>query len=163
MVEIAGVRCGVTICEDIWRSGAAGAAQEAGAQVLLVINGSPYDTSSQRRREDVIRARVAETGLPLIYCNMVGGQDELIFDGGSMVVDADGEVVQRAPAFEDAMLLVDLEIKGSAVRPLPGPVAPVLEDESGVYQALVLGVRDYVNKHRFPGLFWVCREVSTPR
>jgi len=152
VVEIAGVRCGVTICEDIWRSGAAGAAREAGAQVLLVINGSPYDTSSQRRREDVIRARVAETALPLIYCNMVGGQDELIFDGGSMVVDAAGEVVQRAPAFEDAMPLVDLEIKGSVVRPLPGPIAPVLEDESGVYQALVLGVRDYVNKHRFPGI-----------
>ncbi len=152
VVEIAGVRCGVTICEDIWRSGAAGAAQEAGAQVLLVINGSPYDTTSQRRREDVIRARVAETALPLIYCNMVGGQDELIFDGGSMVVAADGEVVQRAPAFEDAMLVVDCEIKGSAVRPLPGPIAPMLEDESGVYQALVLGVRDYVNKHRFPGV-----------
>ncbi len=152
VVEIADVRCGVTICEDIWRSGAAGAAQESGAQVLLVINGSPYDMTSQRRREDVIRARVAETGLPLIYCNMVGGQDELIFDGGSMVVTADGEVAQRAPAFEDAMLLVELEIKGSAVRPLPGPVAPMLEDESGVYQALVLGVRDYVNKHRFPGV-----------
>ncbi len=152
VVEIAGVRFGVTICEDIWLSGAAGAAQEAGAQVLLVINGSPYDTTSQRRREDVIRARVAETGLPLIYCNMVGGQDELIFDGGSMVVAVDGEVVLRAPAFEDAMQLVELETRDSAVRPVPGPIAPVLEDESGVYQALVLGVRDYVNKHRFPGV-----------
>ncbi|MGB5623109.1 MAG: NAD+ synthase [Gammaproteobacteria bacterium] len=152
VVEIAGVRCGVVICEDIWRSGAAGATQEAGAQVLLVINGSPYDTTSQRRREDVIRARVAETGLPLIYCNMVGGQDELIFDGGSMAVAVGGEVVMRAPAFEEALLLVELEIRDSAVQPVPGPIAPVLEDASGVYQALVLGVRDYVEKHRFPGV-----------
>jgi NAD+ synthase (glutamine-hydrolysing) len=151
-LEIAGIRCGLSICEDIWRPGPAMAAQAAGAELLLVINGSPYDTTSQQRREAAIRARVTETGLPLVYCNMVGGQDELVFDGGSLVVDKDGVVVQREPAFKETMSLVVLEATATGVVPQPGPVSPVPETEPSVYQALVLGVRDYVNKHRFPGV-----------
>ena len=120
VVEIAGVRCGVTIGEDIWA--ARRAAQEAGAQVLLVMNGFPYQHDHQRRAKTGIRCAGSGSRSAADRCTgMVGGQDELIFDGGSMVVAADGEVVQRAPAFEDAMLLVDLEIKGSAVRPLSRP------------------------------------------
>ena len=151
-LEIAGIRCGLSICEDIWRPGPAMAAQATGAELLLVINGSPYDTTSQQRREAAIRARVTETGLPLVYCNMVGGQDELVFDGGSLVVDKDGVVVQREPAFKETMSLVVLEATATGVVPQPGPVSPVPETEPSVYQALVLGVRDYVNKHRFPGV-----------
>jgi NAD+ synthase (glutamine-hydrolysing) len=152
VTEIAGVRCGLMICEDIWRPGPAQAGREAGAQVLLVINGSPYDTTSQQRREEVLRQRAAETDLPLVYCNMVGGQDELVFDGGSVVMAADGRVVQRAPVFREATLLVTLEAGGSGVIPRVGEVAELPAKERSVYEALVLGVRDYVNKHRFPGV-----------
>ncbi len=152
IVELAGIRCGLTICEDIWRPGPATAAQAAGAELLLVINGSPYDTTSQQRRETAIRTRVSETGLPLVYCNMVGGQDELVFDGGSLVVDRDAVVMQRAPAFEETMMLAVIEATASGAVPEPGPVSPLLETEPSVYQALVLGVRDYVNKHHFPGV-----------
>ncbi|MGB5208881.1 MAG: NAD+ synthase [Gammaproteobacteria bacterium] len=152
VLEIAGIRCGLTICEDIWRPGPAKAARDAGAELLLVINGSPYDTTSQQRREEAIRARVSETGLPLVYCNMVGGQDELVFDGGSLVVDKTGAVIQRAPAFEEALLPVVVQATATGAVPEPGESSPLLETEASVYQALVLGVRDYVDKHRFPGV-----------
>ncbi|MGB5543250.1 MAG: nitrilase-related carbon-nitrogen hydrolase, partial [Gammaproteobacteria bacterium] len=147
VLEIAGIRCGLTICEDIWRPGPAKAARDAGAELLLVINGSPYDTTSQQRREEAIRARVSETGLPLVYCNMVGGQDELVFDGGSLVVDKTGAVIQRAPAFEEALLPVVVQATATGAVPEPGESSPLLETEASVYQALVLGVRDYVDKH----------------
>ena len=99
------------------------------------------------------RARVRDVGLPLAYVNMVGGQDELVFDGNSFVMDAQGEVVMRAPAFEEGIYLVEFVRQGRGqVVPVPGDVAPELSDEASVYSALVLGVRDYVNKHGFPGV-----------
>ncbi|MGD8978424.1 MAG: NAD+ synthase [Gammaproteobacteria bacterium] len=152
VAEVAGVRCGIMICEDIWHEAPAEACRAAGAQVLLVINGSPYDTTSQQRREEVLRLRSAGAGLPVVYCNMVGGQDELVFDGGSVVVDAGGQVVQRAPAFEESTFLVHLDADGSGVTPRGGTIAELPEKEPSVYQALVLGVRDYVDKHHFPGV-----------
>jgi NAD+ synthase (glutamine-hydrolysing) len=98
VIEVAGVRVGVIICEDVWFSGPARAAQQAGAQVLVVPNGSPYHTRQQALRRDVVAARARETGLPIVYVNRVGGQDELVFDGASFVVDGKGDA-QQLPAW----------------------------------------------------------------
>jgi NAD+ synthase (glutamine-hydrolysing) len=149
VVEMKGVRLGITICEDLWGPEAARRTAEAGAEVLLSINGSPYDTGKLARREAVLRERIAETGLPVIYVNIAGGQDELIFDGGSMAFSREGELVYRAPFFVEALELVELEPGGQIV---PAHVSPAPEFVDGVYRALVLGVADYVNKHHFPGV-----------
>jgi NAD+ synthase (glutamine-hydrolysing) len=152
IVELRGIRTALLICEDIWEPGPARAARLDGAQLLVVINGSPYSLHYQERREDVVRRRIEETGLPVVYLNLLGGQDELVFDGGSFVMNAAGEVVQRARAFEEALFAVDVDLVDGKAVPRPGSVAPELSEEASVYGALVLGVRDYVNKHGFPGV-----------
>ena len=149
VVEFKGVRVGVTICEDIWEAQPALLARDAGAQLIVSINGSPYEIGYQQMREEVLKRRVEQTGLPFAYVNMVGGQDELVFDGGSVVIDASGVVSQRASAFEEGLYLAEFRSDGS---PVAGEVAPRLAGEESVYQALVLGVRDYVGKHGFPGV-----------
>jgi NAD+ synthase (glutamine-hydrolysing) len=150
---INGFRVGVCICEDIWEPRAARLAGDGGAELLLVINASPYQLHKQREREAIARARVRDVGLPLVYLHLVGGQDELIFDGNSFVMDAAGTIVRRMPAFDEGTWLATFErdAQGRAV-PQAGPIAPELSDEESVYRALVLGVRDYVNKHGFPGV-----------
>jgi NAD+ synthase (glutamine-hydrolysing) len=149
VVEMHGVRLGITICEDLWAKDAMRRTVAAGAEVLVSINGSPYDTGKLARREAVLRARNAETGLPIIYVNLAGGQDELIFDGGSMAMSPEGEIIYRAPFFTEALELLEVEPGG---RIVPGRVAPAPAFVEGVYRALVLGVADYVNKHNFPGV-----------
>src|SRR5580700_1590839 len=124
-----GFRLGLLVCEDIWEAGAAQLARAAGAELLLVINASPYEIHKQREREAVARDRARDVGLPLAYVNLVGGQDELVFDGNSFVMDAHGKVAA-----------------------VPGEVAAELADEASVYGALTVGVRDYVDKHGFPGV-----------
>ncbi len=152
VLEIKGIRVAMLICEDVWEPGPAVAARDAGAQLLMVINGSPYSRHSQDRREAIVRERVRDTGLPAVYVNMIGGQDELVFDGGSFAMDANGEVVQRLPPFEEAVIACEIDSIDGDVEPLRAYVEPVLSDEASVYGALVLGVRDYVGKHRFPGV-----------
>jgi NAD+ synthase (glutamine-hydrolysing) len=145
--EHEGLRFGINICADVWEQPAAEAAREAGAQALLVLNASPYHMNKQLSRYEVIRDRVAETGLPVIYANQVGGQDELVFDGASFAVNAAGELTHQFAAFEEALGLV--EITDGA--PLRGEIMPPLSVEAEVYKALTLGVRDYVDKNGFPG------------
>ena len=154
LVELNGVKAGVLVCEDVWDPEPAALVRRAGAEVLLVINASPYEVNKQIQRErDVGRARVSETGIPLVFVNLVGGQDELVFDGNSFVLNAAGEVTMRAPAFTEGMYVVDLETdEAGAVIPLPGATVPLQSQEESVYGALVLGTRDYVDKHRFPGV-----------
>jgi len=152
IVELKGIRVALLICEDIWEPDPALRAKAAGAQVLLVINGSPYSLNYQQRRENIVRTRVRDVQLPVVYVNMLGGQDELVFDGGSFVMNADGEVVQRAPAFKEGLIPVDLELVNGRVQPKPGHIEPLPSEEESVYSALVMGVRDYVNKHGFPGV-----------
>jgi NAD+ synthase (glutamine-hydrolysing) len=152
VVELNGIRVGLLICEDIWEPHPAHAAQAAGAQLLVVINGSPYSLHSQRRREDIARARIKDTGLPIVYVNQLGGQDELIFDGGSFAMNVAGEVVQRAPPFKEDLFAVDIDLIDGKAVPRSGHIEPELSEEASVYNALVLGVRDYVGKHRFPGI-----------
>jgi NAD+ synthase (glutamine-hydrolysing) len=148
-----GVRAALLVCEDIWAPQAVQLSRAAGAQLLLVINASPYEIHKQREREDVARARVRDVGLPLAYVNLVGAQDELVFDGNSFVMNAAGEVVMRAPAFEEGVFVAEFaRDPHGGVTPLPGSVAPELSAEASVYGALVLGVRDYVRKHGFPGV-----------
>ncbi|MGH8177138.1 MAG: NAD+ synthase [Steroidobacter sp.] len=152
IVEMNGIRVAMLICEDIWEPNPALAAKRAGAQLMVVINGSPYSLGYQTRREDVVRDRVRDTGLPLVYVNLLGGQDELVFDGGSFVMSAAGEIVQRIASFEEGLFAVDVDlIEGKAI-PRSAHIEPRLSQEASVYGALVMGVRDYVGKHRFPGI-----------
>jgi NAD+ synthase (glutamine-hydrolysing) len=154
VIELNGVKAGVLVCEDLWDAQPAHQARAAGAQVLLVINASPYEVDKQLQRERQIgRARVSETGIPLVFVNLIGGQDELMFDGNSFVMDARGAVTMRAPAFTEGLYVVDLAVDDSGkVEALPGDITPLQGQEESVYGALVQGTRDYVDKHRFPGV-----------
>jgi NAD+ synthase (glutamine-hydrolysing) len=154
VLDLDGVKAGVLVCEDIWDAGPAQQARAAGAQVLLVINASPYEVDKQTQREQQIgRARVGETGIPLLFVNLIGGQDELVFDGNSFVMNAQGEVTFRAPAFKEGLYAVDLSIDAAGkVTPVTGDIVPLQGQEESVYGALVQGTRDYVDKHRFPGV-----------
>jgi NAD+ synthase (glutamine-hydrolysing) len=153
LIEINGVKAGVLVCEDVWDAEPALQARRAGAEVLLVINASPYEVDKQLQREQEIgRARVRETGIPLVFVNLIGGQDELVFDGNSFVMDAQGTVTTRVPAFVEGLYAVDLVYDSGAVRPVPGELVPLQNHEESVYGALVQGTRDYVDKHRFPGV-----------
>ena len=151
--ERKGFRIGLLVCEDIWEPPPAQMARDAGAELLVVINASPFENHKQRERETVVRARVQDVKLPVVYVNLVGGQDELVFDGNSFVMDAQGTIVVRAPSFEEGLYPVDFaRADDGRVVPLPGSVAPEPGDDASVYRALVLGTRDYVNKHGFPGV-----------
>lgn len=153
LVECHGFRTGLLICEDIWEPESVQLARADGAQLLVVINASPYEIHKQRAREEIARARVREVELPLAYVNLVGGQDELVFDGNSFVMDSQGQVVVRAPPFVEGTWVAEFARDSSgSIVPVPGPVAAELSDEASVYGALVMGVRDYVGKHGFPGV-----------
>jgi NAD+ synthase (glutamine-hydrolysing) len=150
VVEFKGARIGLTVCEDIWEEGPARQAAEAGADLLVNINASPFHLGKAGEREALLARRAQEHGLPIVYTNLVGGQDELVFDGGSFVVDAAGEVMVRAPFYEEAMLPADFTLD-PVPRPLPGACLPLQVEEEAIYGAVVLGVRDYVRKNGFQG------------
>jgi NAD+ synthase (glutamine-hydrolysing) len=145
--EVKGLRFGVNICEDTWFRYAPGAAHAAGAQVLLVPNASPYHVNKEDQRLRVMRENVVPCGLALVYCNLVGGQDELVFDGGSFVLDADGALKARLPQFEEHLDIVEFD----DARTVRGSIAEDPSLEARIYRALVLGVQDYVGKNGFPG------------
>ncbi|GAC1330172.1 MAG: NAD+ synthase [Steroidobacteraceae bacterium] len=154
IIELNGIKAGVLVCEDVWAAEPARQARTSGAEVLLVINASPYEVDKQLQRErEIAHSRVNETGIPMVFVNLIGGQDELVFDGNSFVMDAQGRVAMRAGAFVEDLYAVDL-VKGSDghVQPLPGVIVPLQSQEESVYGALVQGTRDYVDKHRFSGV-----------
>lgn len=144
--QLGGVHFGINICADIWEPGTATQARNAGAEMLLVLNASPFHMDKQAERYEVARQRVRESGLPLIYANLVGGQDELVFDGASFALDAHGAISAQFPVFSEGLYWLDLEA-GAPV----GDIQELPTTEAQVYQALVLGVRDYVEKNGFPG------------
>jgi NAD+ synthase (glutamine-hydrolysing) len=147
--ECDGIQYGVILCEDAWHPGPAKQAHAAGAQILLVPNASPYHLKKEALRIDVLRTHIDQTKMPLVYVNAVGGQDELVFDGGSFALSSQGEVVMSLPQFETALGLVSVNASGELEK---GSISPAQSVEAQAYQALVLGVRDYVNKNGFPGV-----------
>ena len=152
VVSIKGVPVGLTVCEDIWLPGPAQQSAAAGAKLIVNINASPYQLHKGREREDTVRRRVIEAGVPVLYVNLVGGQDELVFDGESFVMNARGEVTQRAPAFQADLYMAEFECDAQSVTPVPGTLSPAFSEEQSAYEALVLGVRDYVEKNAFSGV-----------
>ena len=151
-VAYRGVKLGVPICEDIWKDEACKALAREGAELLIVPNGSPYWMGKQDIRYDVARSRIAETGLPLAYINQVGGQDELVFDGASFVLNSDGTVAAQFPAWEETLGISEWRREGGRWRCEPGAIADVERDEAANYLACVTGLRDYVEKNGFPGV-----------
>jgi NAD+ synthase (glutamine-hydrolysing) len=152
VLTVAGARVGITICEDVWLPGPVAQAAEAGAQLLVNLNASPYHAGKGGQRLTALRRRVREGRVPIVYVNLIGGQDELVFDGGSLVVGADGTLIQQAPFFTAGLYPVDFRISTAGAIPIPGPVAVEPGLEEGIYRALVLGVRDYVEKNGFAGV-----------
>ena len=148
--ELKGLRIGVTICEDLWHPGPMLQSFNAGARLMLNLNASPFHVAKDDERLNVLRMRIAEAPMPVVYVNLVGGQDELVFDGGSLVLDAQGQLVQRAPSFVAGMYVQDFTL-GERAEPVAALVTPALSNAASIYGALVLGVRDYVQKNRFKG------------
>ncbi len=146
--ELDGVKIGVNICEDVWLPGTASAARDAGAELLVVLNASPYHIHKQRVRHQVLRDRVAECGLPIIYTDMVGGQDELVFDGASFALNRRGETVLQLAEFKEEVACIEYR-DGDLVA---ASIAPERSVEASVYDALCLGVKDYIGKNGFPGV-----------
>lgn len=148
--DLAGVRVGISLCEDIWSAAPAKRLVDEGAQMILNLNASPFHADKIAQREAVLRDRVLETGLPIVYVNQVGGQDELVFDGASFVMNAKGEVIQRLSEFEEQIAAVTFNTEGS-ISPIQVHASAPLTSVASIYQAIVLGIRDYVRKHGFQG------------
>lgn len=153
IVDIGGIPCSLSICEDLWTPDHARDSAQNGAKVLININGSPYHADKYSERNELLMTRMRESGLAIIYANLVGGQDELIFDGGSMAIDAAGSIVQLAPQFREGLFVLEMNAaSGTVSLQNAGKPAPPLSRIEGIYQALVLGVHDYVVKNRFNGV-----------
>src|SRR5580693_4463527 len=147
-----GVRLGVPICEDVWTADVVECISETGGEILLVPNGSPYEVGKTDVRVQLGVKRVIESGLPLAYVNQVGGQDEVIYDGGSFVLGADRMLKAKLASFREQVATVEFRRNGSGWEAMPGPIAPELEQKDSIYQAMMLGLRDYVNKTGFPSV-----------
>lgn len=152
IVEIQNIRCAFTICEDMWEEGPAQDAHQLGAQLLININASPFHINKLQERKNLLTKRCRQGNFPIVYVNLVGGQDELVFDGGSMVVDAEGHCRYLAPSFEESLYPTIVHIAKEGVENLyDQKISLDLCVEESVYRSLVLGVKDYVRKNKFPG------------
>src|SRR6266571_724339 len=151
-IVLAGVRIGIPVCEDIWGADIVECIAETGGEILLVPNGSPYWRDKTEARLNLAVSRVTESGLPLVYLNQVGGQDELVFDGASFVLNADRTLAAQLPAFRESLAITHWRRANDGWRCVEGPVEAIEEGEEADYAACVLGLRDYVEKNRFPGV-----------
>jgi NAD+ synthase len=151
-VVVKGVRIGVPICEDIWTDETCETLAETGAEILLSPNGSPFERNKDDVRLNLVVARVSETGLPLAYLNQIGGQDELVFDGASFVLNADRSLAVQMPMFEEAVAITTWTRTSGGWVCAKGEIAKLPEREEETWKACVLGLRDYVLKNRFPGI-----------
>jgi NAD+ synthase len=151
-LPVRGVQLGVPICEDIWTGGPVACLAKTGAEILLVPNGSPFDQHKREDRLSIAVSRVAEAGLSLVYLNQVGGQDELVFDGASFVINPDGKRAVQLPSFEEAIVVSRWKREGNVWRCEQGPITETEEQNPALYRAMILGLKDYVNKNRFPSV-----------
>jgi len=151
-INVRGVRIGVPICEDIWGPDVVECLAETGTEILVSPNGSPFDWSKPDVRMNIAVSRIVESGLPLVYVNLVGGQDELVFDGGSFVLNADKSLAVQLPAWEEALALTNWQRGSDGWHCVSGERALLPEGDAAAYQACVLGLRDYVDKNGFPGV-----------
>jgi NAD+ synthase len=151
-IVLHGVRIGIPVCEDIWKADVVECIAETGGEILLVPNGSPYWRDKTQVRLNIAVARVVESGLPLVYLNMLGGQDELVFDGGSFGLNADRSIAFQLPAFREIVVTTKWVRENGTWKCLPGEKALVEEDDEADYAACVLGLRDYVDKNGFKGV-----------
>jgi len=152
VTTLGGMRVGLLICEDVWQPEPAAAAVRAGAEVIIVINASPFDTAKQAQRETLLAARAKETGCAIAYLNMVGGQDDVVYDGASLLVNGDGSIAARAPAFVDVLLWAEFDSDSRKWTARDWPAVGDSSTEAVLYAALVRGVRDYVRKNGFEGV-----------
>jgi len=151
-IDFRGVKLGVPICEDIWLGAVCAHLAGRGAEILLVPNGSPYEMDKDDQRQRMVRERVIETGLPLVYLNRVGGQDELVFDGSSFVTNDDGAVCVQMPDFDEALALTDWVRTANGWRCEPGDRATLSAYPEDMYRAMMVALRDYVGTNGFPGV-----------
>ena len=151
-LNIRSVRIGVAICEDMWTPDVVECLTETGGEILLVPNGSPFEAGKEDVRHNLIAARVTEAGLPLVYLNQVGGQDELVFDGASLIANADRSIAWALPAWEEKLVVTEWQRQGTHWVCAQGERWQGEERSPSVYHAMMLGLRDYVNKNRFPGV-----------
>lgn len=151
-MEVRGVRLGVMVCEDMWTGDVAECLEESGAELLVVLNGSPYESDKVDQRLQLAVARVAETGLPLVYVNQVGGQDELVFDGASFALNADAGLAVQFPGFVEKVAVSRWNRTAEGWRCDGGPLTAPVEGLEAIYRAMVLGLADYVGKNGFPGV-----------
>jgi NAD+ synthase (glutamine-hydrolysing) len=152
VTEFGGVRVGWLVCEDIWEPEPAALAAAHGAELLIVINASPFDLEKSTQREELLARRARENDVAIAYLNLVGGQDDLLFDGGSLLVEPDGRIAARAPVFVDALLLAEYDSATRRFKPIDWPIEADASREARVYAGLVRGIRDYVDKNHFPGV-----------
>lgn len=149
VIELHGVKVGLTICEDIWQQGPIRQAKEAGAELVLNLNSSPFHRGKRNERWELVGGKAERYDLPVVYVNQIGGQDELVFDGGSFVADASGEIVAAAPNFVEGLFWVSAEHSDNRLSFSSEHHAEPLEELDSIYRALVLGMKDYVNKNGF--------------
>lgn len=155
VVDIKGVKVGLTICEDVWHKEPTAQAKNAGAELILNLNASPFHVEKMGEREEHLHLRATEVNLPIVYVNYIGAQDELVYEGGSFVVNGLGEKVFQAPWFEAGLYCIDMVVdpdRDRKVEPVTGTISPALDVEPSVYQAMVLGLRSYIEKNRFKGI-----------
>lgn len=151
LIDVAGYAVGLNVCEDVWHPAPARRLAEAGARIIVVPNASPFNIGKQAEREAELRQRVSEVKVPIVYVNHVGGQDSLVFDGGSLAVNGDGSVAARAPDFEEGLYPVDFLLQDGRARALQSEVHCDKSEEESIYRAIVLGIRDYALKNGFKG------------
>src|SRR5579864_6888292 len=150
--DVRGVRIGVPICEDIWRPDVVACLAKSESEILLVPNGSPFEAGKEATRMSLVRARIAESGLPIVYLNQVGGQDELVFDGASFVANRDGTVAAALSAWDECVVITEWRRENDGWTCDTGERWAGEDRASSIYNAITLGLRDYVNKNRFPGV-----------
>ncbi|MDP9127305.1 MAG: NAD+ synthase [Pseudomonadota bacterium] len=151
-IEFHGLKLGVMICEDMWTPASAAHLKKQQAQLLLVLNGSPFEIGKQDERQELARRRVQETGLPLAYLNQIGGQDELVFDGESFLLDAAGTCCQLGRSWSEDLIMTRWHVGDSRIQPERQTVPVPQRHEAAIYEALMTGLRDYVDKNNFPGV-----------